>query len=106
MRCYTCRVRRLAFAIVVVILAISASGAQALFCGEPCTAYEQSQSRDTACPPTCVTCGCCTLAVEPTAALETDPSLLAAMALVLPLISPLPASDPRDILHVPKPRSA
>jgi len=105
-RCYTSRVRRLALAIVVAILAFSASGAEGLFCAEPCTPYEQSQSRDTACPPTCVTCGCCALAVEATAAPETDPSLVGAMALCLPLISPLPASDPGDILHVPRLRSA
>ena len=32
---------------------------------EPCTGYEQPGREDGACPPTCVTCGCCAQAVEP-----------------------------------------
>jgi len=60
-------VRRFALAIIVALLTFSASGVYALVIAEPCTGYEQPGQDDGACPPTCVTCGCCAQAVEPVA---------------------------------------
>jgi len=57
-------VRRFALAIIVALSTFSASGAYALVITEPCTGYEQPGQDVGACPPTCVTCGCCALAVE------------------------------------------
>jgi hypothetical protein len=98
---------RLALAIIVVLLTFSVSGLSALVTAEPCTGFEPQpqQHDDRACPPTCVTCGCCAQAVEPvtmTVALV----FAAPVALVSFLLPRLPKTTPRDILHVPKPRSA
>lgn len=86
---------------VVAVLAFSASGVSALIVNEPCTGYEQTGGDDGACPPMCVTCGCCAQAAEPVL-------LIVANALDLPLgaipfvVPNLPANQARDILHVPK----
>lgn len=97
------RVRRFAFAIVGGLLRLSASGVSTLIAGEPCTGYEVTgQSEDDgACPPTCVTCGCCAQAAEPVAvAVSGSPDApVSALNTVLPRI---PTTDPLDILHVPK----
>jgi hypothetical protein len=60
-------VRRFALAIIVALSTFSASGAFALVIAEPCMGYEQPGQDDGACPPICVTCGCCAQAVEPVA---------------------------------------
>ncbi len=73
--------------------------------GEPCTGYEQPGREDGACPPTCVTCGCCAQAAEPVI-LPVTSSFEAPVADVSPLVSLLPRTSPRDILHVPKLRFA
>jgi hypothetical protein len=98
-------VRRFVFAIIVGILTFSASGLPTLIAGEPCTGYEQPGSEDAACPPTCVTCGCCAQAVEP-AVMPVTISLEAPVADVSPFIPHLAKTSPRDILHVPRPLSA
>ena len=95
-------VRRSVLAIIVSLLTFSASGLPTLIAGEPCTGYEQPGSEDAACPPACVTCGCCAQAAEP-ALLPVAKSLKAAVADVSPLIPHLAKTSPRDILHVPKP---
>jgi hypothetical protein len=94
-------VRRLVLAIVVGLLTLSASGVSGLVIDEPCTGYELPGSDDGACPPTCVTCGCCAQAVEPVMlVIATSPDVrVADMASFLP---DLPRTTPRDILHVPK----
>jgi len=98
-------VRRFALAIIVALLTFSASGVYALVIAEPCTGYEQPGQDDGACPPTCVTCGCCAQAVEPVAvvisAIPETP-----IADVSDLLPNLPRTTPRGILHVPKPRFA
>jgi hypothetical protein len=94
-------VRRFALAIVVALLTFTASGAYALVIAEPCTGYEQPGQEDGACPPTCVTCGCCAQAAEP-AILLVGSSLEAPVTDVSPLIPRVPKANPRDILHVPK----
>jgi len=96
-------VRRLVLAIIVGVLTFSASGLPSLIAGEPCTGYEQPG--DAACPPTCVTCGCCAQAAEP-ALVPVTSSLEVPVADVSPLIPHLAKASPRDILHVPKPLSA
>jgi hypothetical protein len=98
-------VRRLSLAIIVGLLTFSASGAYALVIAEPCTGYEQPGQDDGACPPTCVTCGCCAQAVEPVAvvisATPDNP-----IADISDILRNLPRTTPRDILHVPKIRFA
>jgi len=98
-------VSRFVFSIIVGFLTFSASGLPTLIAGEPCTGYEQPGSEDGACPPTCVTCGCCAQAVE-AAVLPVTSSFEAPVADVSPLIPHLATTSPRDILHVPKPFSA
>jgi hypothetical protein len=94
-------VRRFALAIIVGLLTLSASGVSGLIVAEPCTGYERSGEDDGACPPTCVTCGCCAQAAEPiTIVIAESPNVLVAdVAAVLPQF---PTTDPRDILHVPR----
>ncbi len=97
--------RRLVFAIIVGVLALTASGATSLVMTEPCSGYELAGEDNGACPPVCVTCGCCAQAAEPVAiAVESSPDCLVTdVGAILPR---LPKSDSRDILHVPKLRRA
>ena len=97
--------RRFALAVIVGLLTFSASGVSSLVVNEPCTAYEAPGSDDAACPPTCVTCGCCAHAVEPVAVVvsATPDVPIADIPDVLPGV---PRTTPHDILHVPKIRFA
>jgi hypothetical protein len=98
-------VRRLALAVIIGLLTFSTSGVYTLVINEPCTGYETPGRDDAACPPTCVTCGCCAQAVEPvTVVVSVTPDVpVADIPDVLPRI---PRTTPRDILHVPKLRIA
>lgn len=94
-------VRRFALAVVVGLLAFSASGVSALVINEPCMGYELPGQDDGNCPPTCVTCGCCAQAIEPsplpiTEALPVPPF----ERRVVPV--QYPKAPPSDILHVPR----
>jgi hypothetical protein len=93
--------RRFVFAIIVGVLALSASGATSVIMGEPCSGHELAGKDDGACPPTCVTCGCCAQAAEAVAiaAANSPDTPLTDLVALLPR---LPNSDPGDILHVPK----
>ncbi|MCC7010491.1 MAG: hypothetical protein IT184_16910 [Acidobacteria bacterium] len=93
--------RRLFFAIVVTLLSLSASGAAVLIVDEPCIGVEQSGRDDGACPPTCVTCGCCAQAAEPLLvhASSSDDVVIATADSLVPH---LPQTPVLDILHVPK----
>ena len=99
--------RRFAFAIIVGLLTLSASGVSMVIAGEPCTGYELTGQGedDGGCPPTCVTCGCCAqAAVTVSIAVSSSPDIpVSAVIAVLPRI---PRTDPLDILHVPKPALA
>jgi hypothetical protein len=88
--------------LIVALLSLSASGAQALVIPETCELYEQSGgAEDRDCSPTCVTCGCCGQAVEPLVLpLPFSPSTRVGDVVGPPLL-PL-AVAPADILHVPK----
>jgi hypothetical protein len=94
-------VRRFVLAIIVGLLTLSASDVSGFVINEPCTGYELPGSDDGACPPTCVTCGCCAQAIDTvTVVVATSPDVrVADMADFLP---DLPRTSPRDILHVPK----
>ena len=98
---YNGRVKRFALLLVVGVLCLSASGLPVLAIGEPCAEFEQSQATDSACPPTCVTCGCCAQAVEPQS-LRVATLVSAAVPVPSAFIPHLLKTDPRDILHVPK----
>ena len=96
-------VRRLTFAIIVGLLALSASGVSTLAVGEPCTGFELTDQGedDGGCPPTCVTCGCCAQAAEPVAiAVSSSPDI--PVSNLAPALPRIPRTDPLDILHVPK----
>jgi hypothetical protein len=96
-------VRRFALAVIVAVLTFGASGVSALVVAEPCTGSEQPGREDGACPPTCVTCGCCAQAVEPVI-LSATASPTGAISEIGALAPRLPDSRAGDILHVPKRR--
>ena len=92
---------RLALAILVTILSFSASGLMTVLMDEPCSPTESSSQRDTDCPPTCVTCGCC---VQPTEVARVTITVAPeSVSTVQPaLVVRVPATEPQDILHVPR----
>jgi hypothetical protein len=94
--------RRFALTCVAVLLALSVSGVSTLVIAEPCAGFERPGRADAACPPTCVTCGCCAQAVEPLLfTINATPDIcITEIAAALPSF---PTADPRPILHVPKP---
>jgi len=94
-------VRRFVLAIIVGLLTLSASGVSSLVINEPCTNHESQGRDDGACPPTCVTCGCCAQAAEPvTVVVAMSPEVL--VADIVAFLPDIPRTAPRDILHVPK----
>jgi len=98
-------VRRFALAFIVAMLTLSASGFSSLIATEPCTGSEPPGQRDSSCPPTCVTCGCCAQALEPvTVVVAASPD--AVVSVIDVTLPGLPDTDPRPILHVPKLRFA
>jgi hypothetical protein len=98
-------VHRLALALVVGILSFNTTGVFRLIVDEPCAPFTLSPEDDGDCPPSCVTCGCCAQATEPTAILVAD-SFEVVTPRFNPVLPPFTDSEPRDILHVPKLRSA
>lgn len=95
-------VRRLFTLVAVLLLSLSASGAAAVVLDEPCIGAEQTTREDGACPPTCVTCGCCAQAAEPLL-MHVVVSETTAVTRFLSAIPQLPSTPARDILHVPRP---
>lgn len=93
--------QRFLLAVVVALLVVSASGVLTLVVLEPCTTSDVAGKDDGACPPTCVTCGCCARAVEVVSILVvTTPELITG-----DVRHPLPGqpqATSSDILHVPK----
>jgi hypothetical protein len=98
-------VRRFALAVIIGLLTFSASGVYSLVINEPCTGYEAPGSDDAACPPTCVTCGCCGQAVEPVTLVVSATSHVP-ISYIPDVLPSIPRTTPRDILHVPKIRFA
>ena len=82
------------------MLTFSASGASTLVVLEPCTA-EQAGQEDSACAPTCLTCGCCAQPVEPAGFSATSSASIPRPA-VIAFIPRLTDAQTRDVLHVPK----
>jgi hypothetical protein len=94
-------VRRFALAVLVALLTFSSSGLSSVLVPEPCTGVEETGSEDAACPPTCVTCGCCAQAAEP-AILSIASSPDAPVVDVGADIPRVPAARASEILHVPR----
>ena len=94
--------QRFALAILVALLAFASTGVSALVIGESCGVLEQAGEEDAACPPMCVTCGCCAQAVE-AAAIQVAISPDAPLADIHASVPRPPTTPARDILHVPKP---
>jgi len=92
---------RFALAILCGLLVLSLSGVTAVAIGEPCTGLEQTSSDHDSCPPTCVTCGCCAQAVEPTA-VHVEASRKPSPVEPPPLVVQFPSVSPLGVLHVPK----
>lgn len=92
---------RFILAVIVGLLTFNTSGVHSLVIAEPCTGYEQPGQEDGACPPTCVTCGCCAQAAEPAIVTITN-SVEAPFSDLGPVVPRLPRTGPRGILHVPK----
>jgi hypothetical protein len=97
-------VHRYALALLVALLAFSASGVTALVVQEPCTGYEQTGQEDADCAPTCLTCGCCAQPVEPVLVLASGSPDVPPPTLIA-FVSRLIDTQPRGILHVPKVRA-
>ena len=101
MPCRMLPVIRPALALLCGMLMLSLTGVTVLAVGEPCSSFEQSTSNHDSCPPTCVTCGCCAQAVEPTA-VHVDASPKPSPAEPPPIVVRFPVAAPLGILHVPK----
>ena len=101
---YNSGVGRFARILLAAMLIVSASGVFSLVVDEPCTVFElTSEAADEgACPPTCLTCGCCAQVLEPQvlAVVFTPENPVLEGVAVLPRI---PKTEPIEILHVPKP---
>jgi hypothetical protein len=95
-------VHRLALAVLVGLLAFSASGVSEFVSGEPCSFEARGSCTDQECAPLCVMCGCCAQSVETAEVIRVDrfeaPVEVAAVA-PYRLLKP----EPRDVLHVPRP---
>lgn len=96
---------RFTLAVLIGLLTFSASGAYGLVLHEPCTPHEAQGPGDAACPPTCVTCGCCAQAVEPVVLTVTATPDIPVADIADAIVS-VPRTTPSDILHVPKLRVA
>ena len=93
--------RRFVLTIIVASLTISASGVSSLALTEPCSDSQPIGTDTGACPPTCVTCGCCAQAVEPiTVALPGSPDLVVTDVLVREKEEQV-GTDPLDTLKQP-----
>ena len=94
---------RLALVLFVATLATSTSGVLDLALPEPCELGEASSGQDDRdCAATCVRCTCCAQFIEIHAA---RPVVIATrgVADALTAFAFIPADNPSDILHVPRP---
>lgn len=93
-------VKRIFLVVVLGILAMDATGLEALVAPEQCAAVEGTQP-DGTCPALCVRCACCAQPIVPEIA-AADVSL-SLPQLVLDLYShSIPRTVPSKIFHVPK----
>ena len=96
---YNRGVRPFALALLVALLGFSVSGIASLVEPEGCAFAERTSHQD--CAPTCVTCGCCAQAVEPSLSVAIEVVELKVVTSPTPTYLLLKA-EPRDVLHVPK----
>ena len=93
--------RRVSLLLFVFMMSVNFSGIGSLVFPEPCTILEDSQTSDSACPPSCVRCGCCAQPIVASVRLPlTFPVPLTAATVMGPIAPAL--GDAREILHVPK----
>ena len=97
---YTETVRRLFLLIVLGILAMDATGLDALVSQERCTSIQDSQP-DGACPALCVRCTCCAQPIVPNV-IETAVSMTVPHPVADLTLPRLPRTTPSKIFHVPK----
>lgn len=92
--------RRLLFLVVLGILAMDASGLDALLVNEPCTTVEDAKP-DGTCPALCVRCACCAQPIVPEFAVAIVSELVPSV--FVDRYSPgIPRTAPSKIFHVPK----
>ena len=93
-------VARLYFLIVLGVLAMDATGVEALVLPEPCTSAQQTQS-DGACPPLCARCVCCAQPIVPEIAVSIVSTLIQQRFIEV-CSGSVPQTAPSKIFHVPK----
>ncbi|MBK9240782.1 MAG: hypothetical protein IPL75_11070 [Acidobacteria bacterium] len=93
--------RRVALLLVAFVLSVNFSGMGALLVPEPCSITEESEASDSACPPSCVRCGCCSQPIVAALTVQFVPRAASPAATVTVPDAPL-LGDIREILHVPK----
>jgi hypothetical protein len=93
-------VGRFLFLIVLGVLAMDATGVEALVLPEPCTSAEQTQS-DGACPPLCARCVCCAQPIVPEIAMSIV-STPVQQGVIEVCSGRIPQTVPSKVFHVPK----
>jgi hypothetical protein len=97
---YTQAVGRFLFLIVLGILAMDATGLEALVCPEPCTSVQDTLP-DGTCPPLCARCACGVQVIVPE--LARSVASAAVQQKLIDLYSRgIPPTVPSKIFHVPK----
>jgi hypothetical protein len=97
---YTEQVRHLFFLIVLGILAMDATGLDALVSVETCTGVQDSQP-DGTCPALCVRCACCAQPIVPNIVMAVV-SMSVPQAVVEQILPSVARTAPAKIFHVPK----
>jgi hypothetical protein len=94
--------RRVALAVVMLLLGFTTSGLAVFVAPEQCDFIETRETDERDCPPICVTCGCCAQATEATVSIAVAEVELAVSEFVT-TIPRLLKAEPQDVLHVPRP---
>ena len=97
---YTKAVRRVLFLIVLGILAMDATGLDALVVPEPCTGAQDTQP-DGTCPPLCARCACGVQLIVPEITISIT-SARVRQTFVDLYSRGIPLTVPAKIFHVPK----
>jgi hypothetical protein len=97
---YTKAVRRLFLLIVLGILAMDATGLEALVFPEPCASAQDTQP-DGTCPPLCARCACGVQVIVPDLAASVTSPLVRQTFIDL-YSRGIPRTVPAKIFHVPK----
>jgi hypothetical protein len=97
---YTEVVRRVFFLIVLGMLAMDATGLEALVSPEPCTSV-QSDLPDGTCPPLCARCACGVQVIVPELTISVASAPARQRFVDLYLLG-IPQTAPAKVFHVPK----